>query len=114
MEPAVAEILLGYSWPGNIRELENVIERSVLFCDTPELSVDNLPPDIRQDRSPPAGQTSPGVGLKAQVKAATSVLERELIVRALEQPHNNVTHAARVLKLSRKGLQLKMKELELR
>ncbi|NRA32475.1 MAG: sigma-54-dependent Fis family transcriptional regulator [Polyangiaceae bacterium] len=114
MEPAVAEILLGYSWPGNIRELENVIERSVLFCDTPELSVDNLPPDIRQDRSPPAGQTSPGVGLKAQVKAATSVLERELIVRALEQTHNNVTHAARLLKISRKGLQLKMKELELR
>ncbi len=43
-----------------------------------------------------------------------SRLERELIVRALEQTSGNVTHAARLLKISRKGLQLKMKELGLR
>jgi DNA-binding NtrC family response regulator len=52
--------------------------------------------------------------LKEQVKAAMSRLERELIVRALEQTNGNVTHAARLLKISRKGLQLKMKELGLR
>ena len=43
-----------------------------------------------------------------------SRLERELIVRALDQTSGNVTHAARLLKISRKGLQLKMKELGLR
>ena len=43
-----------------------------------------------------------------------SRLERELIVRALDQTNGNVTHAARLLKISRKGLQLKMKELGLR
>ena len=43
-----------------------------------------------------------------------SRLERELIVRALKQTQGNVTHAARLLKISRKGLQLKMKELGLR
>ncbi len=53
-------------------------------------------------------------GLKEQVKAAMSRLERELIVRALDQTGGNVTHAARLLKISRKGLQLKMKELGLR
>jgi DNA-binding NtrC family response regulator len=53
-------------------------------------------------------------GLKEKVKAATSRIERELIVRALDQTSNNVTHAARLLKISRKGLQLKMKELGLR
>ncbi len=53
-------------------------------------------------------------GLKEQVKAAMSRLERELIVKALEQTGGNVTHAARLLKISRKGLQLKMKELGLR
>jgi DNA-binding NtrC family response regulator len=52
--------------------------------------------------------------LKEQVKAAMSRLERELIVKALEQTGGNVTHAARLLKISRKGLQLKMKELGLR
>jgi DNA-binding NtrC family response regulator len=53
-------------------------------------------------------------GLKERVKAAMVRLERELIVRALDQTNNNVTHAARLLKISRKGLQLKMKELGLR
>ncbi len=53
-------------------------------------------------------------GLKEQVKAAMSKLERDLIERALKQTHGNVTHAARLLKISRKGLQLKMKELNLR
>ena len=55
-----------------------------------------------------------GDGLKEQVKAAMSRLERELIVHALDQTRGNVTHAARLLKISRKGLQLKMKELGLR
>src|SRR5690606_41896848 len=53
-------------------------------------------------------------GLKEQVKAAVNHLERQLIQRALEQMGGNVTHTARLLKLSRKGLQLKMKELGLR
>jgi DNA-binding NtrC family response regulator len=53
-------------------------------------------------------------GLKEQVKAAMSRLERELIQKALDQTNGNVTHAARLLKISRKGLQLKMKELGLR
>ena len=57
---------------------------------------------------------APSDGLKEQVKAAMSRLERDLILRALQQTQNNVTHAARLLKISRKGLQLKMKELNLR
>jgi DNA-binding NtrC family response regulator len=58
--------------------------------------------------------TSLADGLKERVKAATLRLERELIDRALRETHGNVTHAARLLKISRKGLQLKMKELGLR
>ena len=53
-------------------------------------------------------------GLKEHVKVAMSRLERELVGRALQQTGGNVTHAARLLKISRKGLQLKMKELGLR
>jgi transcriptional regulator with GAF, ATPase, and Fis domain len=63
---------------------------------------------------PSSGPLSPVDGLKEQVKAAMSRLERELIVRALKQTNNNVTHAARMLKISRKSLQIKMKELGLR
>jgi len=117
------DLLLAYPWPGNIRELENVVERAVLFCDTHELNVSDLPPDVRgiaaltnvplPDADLQAALASEG-GLKEHVKVAMSRLERELVSRALQQTGGNVTHAARLLKISRKGLQLKMKELGLR
>jgi two-component system, NtrC family, response regulator AtoC len=118
---AAAEALsamMAYAWPGNVRELENVVERAVLFCDGPEIGLADLPTEIL--RTEPVLQLSsvhtPVVegGLKEQVKAAVNHLERQLIQRALEQMGGNVTHTACLLKLSRKGLQLKMKELGLR
>jgi two-component system response regulator AtoC len=120
LEPSVEKLLSTYEWPGNIRELENVIERAVLFCDGSALRAEDLPLEVRPGKLPskapesPTATPAPGEGLKEQVKAAMSRLERELIVKALEQTNSNVTHAARLLKISRKGLQLKMKELGLR
>jgi nitrogen regulation protein NR(I) len=124
VEPEAMEILASYGWPGNIRELENVIERAVLFCDGGKVKPTDLPPEIRggvaSASTPPpisSGTTTPipgEGGLKEHVKFAMSRLERELVGRALEQTKGNVTHAARLLKISRKGLQLKMKELGLR
>ena len=62
------------------------------------------------DDEAPAGEG----GLKEQVRLAAAKVERELIVRALHQTGGNVTHTARLLKISRKSLQTKMKELGLR
>ena len=124
IEPDALALLLDHPWPGNIRELENVIERAVLFCDGDALRKIDLPSDLQRTpesplsapatRSPAPASPAASDGLKEQVKAAMSRLERELIVKALEQTGGNVTHAARLLKISRKGLQLKMKELGLR
>jgi nitrogen regulation protein NR(I) len=128
VEPAAMDKLAQYDWPGNIRELENVIERAVLFADQATIGVDDLLPQLADmgpeaeavlstGESPDADPTNEALsaeGLKAQVKAATSKIERRLIERALTQTSGNVTHAARLLKISRKGLQLKMKELGLR
>jgi len=129
VDPAAMERLLQYEWPGNIRELENVIERAVLFADQPLISIDDLLPQLGTTEAEPLGPSADraagapgepvdaigeGEGLKAQVKAATARIERQLIERALHQTTGNVTHAARLLKISRKGLQLKMKELGLR
>ncbi|MBX3126123.1 MAG: sigma-54-dependent Fis family transcriptional regulator [Polyangiaceae bacterium] len=119
VHPEAAALLARYPWPGNIRELENVMERAILFSDRDVVLAQDLPLDVRQDSEPPPGpalsqDTDASDGLKEQVKAAMSRLERHLIVRALEQTGGNVTHAARLLKISRKGLQLKMKELSLR
>jgi nitrogen regulation protein NR(I) len=123
VEPDAERLLAQYAWPGNIRELENVMERAVLFCDGHRLAISDLPQELRDTadvETQPAEAVVAGSGvaeqdgLKQQVRAAMSRLERQLIVKALEQTKGNVTHAARLLKISRKGLQLKMKELGLR
>ena len=116
------DALRAYGWPGNIRELENVVERAVLFSDDKVIRLQDLPNELknpatvglREGQTDTALQLPSDSGLKEHVKVAMSRLERELVSRALEQTHGNVTHAARLLKISRKGLQLKMKELGLR
>jgi len=125
VEPDALDLLVAHRWQGNVRELENVIERAVLFADAERICVSDLPSEmVEGDRAGRSGDEAPSSseiaanlgneGLKEQVKAATCRLERRLIHRALEQTSGNVTHAARLLKISRKGLQLKMKELDLR
>ena len=113
------KILQGYPWPGNIRELENVIERTVLFLDEDCLTKESLPPEIcsRQENLvpiPPIHLPSGESGLKDVVKETTSRLEKEYITKALQETRGNVTQAARLLKISRKSLQNKMKEFGLR
>jgi nitrogen regulation protein NR(I) len=126
-------LLQRYPWPGNIRELENIIERTLLFCDGNVVDVEDLPPDLRAKVASDSADGRVGVGdlaarvkeaavesagttgsMKDIVRLATAELERDLITRALEETQGNVTHAARRLKISRKSLQIKMKELGLR
>ncbi|MEM9729099.1 MAG: sigma-54 dependent transcriptional regulator [Myxococcota bacterium] len=113
--------LLRYGWPGNIRELENVVERCMIFADDGEVDAQYLTPDVRdagaENANPLAATLDPTggeAGLKQVVREATLKVEREFIARALEQTGGNVTHTARLLKISRKSLQNKMKELGLR
>jgi len=115
--PDAQAILVSYAWPGNIRELENVIERCALFCEGDRIGEPDLPPDVRHGTEPPATaveELAESTSLKEKVREAAERVERELIIRALKQTGHNVTHAARLLKISRKSLQMKMKELGLR
>jgi two-component system response regulator AtoC len=132
LSPAVQEIIARYPWPGNIRELENVMERCALFCDGDLVEVADLPPEIklvangnlapgplphahRDPHALPDAADKVAIGdLKQAVRQAAERVERELIQRTLAQTGGNVTHTARLLKISRKGLQTKMKELGLR
>ncbi|MFO0724548.1 MAG: sigma-54 dependent transcriptional regulator [Myxococcota bacterium] len=116
-----------YVWPGNIRELENVMERAILFSDAGVVTPDELPDQIRkavetpEQTSPPEGRTAgipsaptPIGPLKEIIRQHTETVEKDLITRALEETGGNVTQAARKLAISRKSLQNKMKELKLR
>jgi len=113
--------LMNYAWPGNIRELENVMERGVLFAEGARLGVDELPATLRRPPEPTrglgkreSGVVTPVGPLKEIVKQHTESLERDLINRALEATGGNVTKAAEKLDISRKTLQNKMKDLKLR
>ncbi len=132
-----------HTWPGNIRELENVLERTILFCKGERieradlqlaLSTPDSTPPPAMARTTSSGAMAPMLddedeeddavqgehagatsgSLKDIVRAETSRVERELIIKALDETGGNVTQAARLLKISRKSLQMKMKELGLR
>jgi DNA-binding NtrC family response regulator len=113
--------LAAYSWPGNIRELENVLERTILFAESNVIRLADLPASLRTGPSGEAASFvsgllpgSPPGPLKEIVKGQVQAIERDLIVRGLEVTGNNVTRTARLLKISRKSLQMKMKEFGLR
>ena len=131
VSPEALDRLTGHAWPGNIRELENVLERSILFAEGPILRAADLPPELGgTDGAAPAATPIAGTpaippvpgedeaagegSLKDLVKRETERVERELIRQALDETNGNVTQAARRLKISRKSLQTKMKELRLR
>jgi nitrogen regulation protein NR(I) len=125
IEPEALQLLATYAWPGNIRELENLMERSVLFADGDLIEAAALPDALRErgpGPQPPIAAVGPigaitapsGASMKEIVRQAQQELERELITRALEETGGNVTRAAKRLQISRKSLQVKMKELGLR
>ena len=115
--PAAINALENYRWPGNVRELENIVERTVLFSDHEEIPVAALPTEItgyKKAVSLEQHESSATNGLKETVRDAARQLETKLIEQALAETSGNVTQAAKLLKISRKGLQTKMKELSLR
>ncbi len=133
VEPEAMSVLKHYAWPGNIRELENMVERTLLFADGPTIQLDDLPELLREQAAPvmtpPASLAPPGAAslpipvpipadadasMRDIVKGAAAALERDLITRALDETGGNVTQAAKKLKISRKSLQNKMKEFGLR
>jgi DNA-binding NtrC family response regulator len=127
------EALRAYAWPGNIRELENLVERMVLFASSDRIGLDELPDsfigpsgegegasEIGDEGDEGEGRMirlpldSLGLDLKEAVKAGSRRIEEALIRAALAQTDSNVTRSARKLGISRRSLQSKMKELGLR
>jgi DNA-binding NtrC family response regulator len=108
LEPAALERLCAHDWPGNLRELENAIERAILLCEGSVIRAHDLLPDTPADLA--SGAAAP---LRERIRRATRQIEREAILEALRLTDGNVTQAAQRLGLSRRGLQLKMKELEI-
>jgi DNA-binding NtrC family response regulator len=106
--------LMGYAWPGNIRQLENAMERGVaLSGGRSQLEVGDLPPEIQEASEPTpisAGLALPDEGVDFERFIAD--IEREVIRRSLERTNGNKGAAARLLNLKRTTLVEKLKRLE--
>ncbi len=99
------EALERYSWQGNVRELENVIERAVLLSKEKFIGVDDLPPNITTDVIPIVGSYR-----NTTLKEALTEPEKNIIRRALEENHWNRQETAKALDINRTTLFKKMKQ----
>ena len=103
------ELLHKYDWPGNIRELENVIERVSVLATGPQIASADLPAEVRTSRTRIAS-----IGLKLPEEGISlEEVEREILVLALEKQNWNQTRAARYLNISRKTLIYRMEKFGL-
>ena len=102
-------ILRGYRWPGNIRELENLIERLVAISSGDWITDEDLPYDLHVAR---LDQEGPATG--NLLERAVSAFERNFLIRALEKNGWNVTGTARALGIPLSTLKFKMDRLEIR
>lgn len=104
----VMERFQQYPWPGNLRELSNVIKRSALLTTGDYIEVDALPPELQVSD---ARMTLPDARVKRSF--STKDNEKELIVSALAEVDNNKSKAARLLNITRKTLYNKLKEYDI-
>ncbi|HZH90364.1 MAG TPA: sigma-54 dependent transcriptional regulator [Pyrinomonadaceae bacterium] len=104
-QPALS-LLMRYDWPGNIRELESVIERAVLFCEEEQLTVESLPEHLK-----PAGTGQPACLIPPHL--TLEEIEREAIAQTLERTGGNVKKTAQILDVHRPTLYRKLKRFKL-
>ncbi len=112
IDEEVIDKFLNYSWPGNIRELKNVLKRAVLLEKNPSLGAANLPDEIRYPMevdSPQSVEDDEGIALRT----VTEKKEKEMILRTLEQVKYNKSKAARILNIDRKTLYNKIKQFNI-
>lgn len=104
-------LLMRYSYPGNIRELENLIERAVVLCRGNMITTQDLPFHLREETSEKQWE-SPGKG--KTLPESLEEIERDLIIRALHQHQGIQTRAAESLGISERVLRYKMKKYGIR
>lgn len=112
--PETMKILMEAEWKGNVRELENALERTLVMTDSSGLTPDCLPPELMRQESDLVVNIPPHrVAMKPVMRELTVLAEQELIQRALAQTDNNRTQAAKLLEISHRALMYKIKEYQI-
>lgn len=107
-QPAM-EMLCSYNWPGNIRELQNVIERAAIICNGSEITPDHLPKELQVQKN---NSSTTGITVVNLPEGGISLeeVEKQLIVKALERSGGNQTRAAQLLGITRSALLYRMQK----
>ncbi|MEQ6341009.1 MAG: sigma-54 dependent transcriptional regulator [Gammaproteobacteria bacterium] len=106
------QALSGYSFPGNVRELENILERAITLCEGNAIQVTDLhlprtrEPEIPEPTAPPTSTTAP-----LPLAPYLDTIEKDTIMKALEQTRYNKTAAAKVLGITFRALRYRLKKL---
>ncbi|MBI3605752.1 MAG: sigma-54-dependent Fis family transcriptional regulator [Nitrospirae bacterium] len=104
------QTLLNYSWPGNVRQLEGVMERTVLLCESDVIEIEDLPLEIRKPSLPLSGIDFdlPPEGFSMEE------FEKQLLIKAMEKSDWVIAKAAKMLGLSYKTLQYRLDKFDLK
>jgi DNA-binding NtrC family response regulator len=106
LTPEARRVMIDYSWPGNVRQLESAIERAILLCEGDLITIEDLPLEVRQESRPAAEGAFklPPEGISFED------VERDLITQAMEQSDYNITKAAKLLGLTFRTLQYRLEK----
>jgi DNA-binding NtrC family response regulator len=112
--PRAMEVLLNYRWPGNIRELENMIERASVTARGDSIEAEHLPPDLSAP-SPPSLPFKIDLErpLPELIRDVTADVEKQYIRKALQKSHGNVSRCAKLCGLSRRSITAKLAEYKI-
>ena len=117
IEPAVLKTLEDYDWPGNVRQLRNVIEKMVVLATGPKLTTEDLPIEVtdgqdgRRKTEDDNSAASPTTSYQLPTTSSTlATREREQILAALERCHGNKSKAADELGISRRTIHRKLRD----
>ena len=106
LTPETKRMMMNYSWPGNVRQLESAIERAILLCEGDLITVEDLPLEVRQEAHP----TAEGAFKLPPEGILFEDVERSLIMQAMEQTDYNITKAAKLLGLTFRTLQYRLEK----
>ncbi|HET7452317.1 MAG TPA: sigma-54 dependent transcriptional regulator [Thermoanaerobaculia bacterium] len=110
ISPDAMRALVAYDWPGNVRQLESSLERSILLCEGTSISADDLPEEVRRPRGPAA---SVRVEIPAEGIDIEQV-ERSLLIEAMEKSDWVIARAARLLNLTYRTMQYRLEKFGIR
>lgn len=101
ISPMVMQMLMSYSWPGNIRELKNTIERASVMCEDKTMENHHLPETLKKGFG---ANVSPSLNQSMSIDEQLAEIEKNMIMNALRQTNGIQVRAAEILKINQRGL----------